>query len=247
MLTSDEICEQAKININTFKSWRRDHWRLLPGPVGVSKKVLLFDDSICERIEFIKRQRAAGKKLKEIEKLIVQQDLANYCADPFHNPNEDDYREMDFLEHELLTENRKNEICLALKLDPALSGLPVIFIKPLAIHERHKHIIFFVSIISNNYIHFAELWLRAFDLSYKAKRHEKMLVEYYGMFIGQITQIFADNGQIISSVEIPCLLIESLNNCREPGREAVVDCFKNVEKLTKILKHGQEFARGINM
>lgn len=66
MLTIKEICDRTGIAPHTFQSWRRDGLKLLPRPVAVEKQAICFDDSILERIRFIKEQRAAGKKLREI-------------------------------------------------------------------------------------------------------------------------------------------------------------------------------------
>jgi DNA-binding transcriptional MerR regulator len=80
MLSINEICGRAGISINTFQYWRRNDRKLLPKPMGVDKKVIYFDDSILERIQFIRDQRAAGRKLEEIEALF---ESCEAIDDPF--------------------------------------------------------------------------------------------------------------------------------------------------------------------
>lgn len=71
MLSIKEICAQTGITPQTFQSWRRDGLKLLPKPVAVKKNFIYFDDSILERVQFIRDQRAAGKKLGEIEAIFT--------------------------------------------------------------------------------------------------------------------------------------------------------------------------------
>ena len=251
MLTIKEICEQAGINVNTFHAWRRANWRLLPEPVGVAKKIIYFDDSILERINFIKEQRSAGKNLQEIQALLDQQ------LEDSYNPERDRYqcdddggRLMDSLtelEEKWKRKDCKNEICLALKLDPALSSPPTVFVDPRSSPSYDQPLVIFTSIISNGHVHFAELWGWIGEKPAEVKRHEKMRVEYYGMFVGQIAQKFAENDRFVCTAKIPGLLIESLNDCCGLGIKEVVDYFKDAKKLTNILKIGQEFAQRTNI
>ena len=59
MLSIDEILEKTVLIRYNFKAWRRNGLQLLPKPVSVDKKNILFDDSILERIKLIGDQQAA--------------------------------------------------------------------------------------------------------------------------------------------------------------------------------------------
>lgn len=69
MLSIAEILKRTGLTLHNFQSWRRGDSNLLPKPVAVDKKVIYFDDSILERIKFIRKQQTAGKTLARIEEL----------------------------------------------------------------------------------------------------------------------------------------------------------------------------------
>lgn len=70
MLTIKEICARTGVNHHTFQSWRRDGLKLLPKPVAVQRNFIFFDDSILERVRFIKEQRESGKTVREINEVF---------------------------------------------------------------------------------------------------------------------------------------------------------------------------------
>lgn len=73
MLSIDEILEKTGLTRYNFQAWRRNGQQLLPKPVSIDKRNILFDDSILERIRFIREQQAAGKTLAEIEEMILKE------------------------------------------------------------------------------------------------------------------------------------------------------------------------------
>ena len=75
MLSIADILKKTGLTLHTFQSWRRGESNLLPKPAAVDKKVIYFDDSILERIKFIRQQQEAGKTLAQIEELL-QAELA---------------------------------------------------------------------------------------------------------------------------------------------------------------------------
>jgi DNA-binding transcriptional MerR regulator len=247
LLTIKEVCERTGININTFHAWRRDGWRLLPAPVGVAKKTIYFDDSIIERIMFIKAQRVAGKNLLEIQAILEQQ--AENAPENLHAHGRNESRELIDsvveLERKWEEGDCKNEICLALKLDPIISGSPTTFIGHRPAVTSDLPLVVYISIISNNHVHFAELCVSLGEEPVEVKKHEKMPVEHYGMFVSQIFQRYAENNQFMPTVMIPYLLFSGWDDyCMKA--EEMDKFFKEAKKLTKILKAGQEFVQHLN-
>ena len=250
MLTIKEICEITGVNINTFHTWRRAEWNLLPAPVGVAKKIIYFDDSIIERIKYIQAQRAAGKNLPEIQDILKQQARNIFASEKFKTSGRDESGNLlacvAELEKKWEVGECKNEVCLALKLDPALSGFPTTFLnRPFVSSDLPLEV--YISIISNNHVYFADLRVDLGDNPAEVKKQEKMPVEHYGMFAGQLFQRYADINQFVPSHMIPYLLLEdSFEDVWLPKKE-LFKIFKEAKKLTKIFKAGQEFARQMNV
>lgn len=250
MLTIKEICVRTGININTFHAWRRADWQLLPAPVGVAKKTIYFDDSIIERIMFIKAQRLSGKSLLEIQAILEQQ--AQNASTSKNSPDNERNDSRKLLDAVSELEQKweygggcRNEICLALKLDPVISGPPTTFLDHRPAASSELPLIVYISIISNNQVHFAELWVGLGEEPIEVKKHEKMLVEYYGMFVNQLVQRFAENNQFVPTEMIPYLLLSGWNDiCLKT--EELGKFFKEAKKLTKIFKAGQEFFQYLN-
>lgn len=70
MLSINDVCKKTGITLHTFQYWRRNDSKLLPKPIAVEKRTIYFDDSILDRIQFIRDQQAAGKSLGEINCLF---------------------------------------------------------------------------------------------------------------------------------------------------------------------------------
>lgn len=249
MLTIKEICEKTRINIHTFHAWRRADWNLLPAPIGVAKKTIYFDDSVIERIMFIKAQRAAGKNLLEIQAILEEQTGKISALEKIHASERNGSRKPiesgADLERKWEDGDHKNEICLALKLDPMISSTPTIFIDYKPSVTPDPPLLVYISIISNNYVHFAELLDDIGEEPAELKKHEKIPVEQYGIFVCQIFQRFAENNSFVPTDMIPYLLLSGWYDVCLP-KEEMNKFFKEAKKLTKILKAGQEFVRHLN-
>lgn len=241
MLTIKEICDRTNINVNTFHAWRRANWRLLPDPIGVAKKTIYFDDSIIERIYFIKSQRLAGKSLPEIQAMLEQQKAS--ALENSQASERKASRKLTDSRHELLEKwnykDCKNEVCLALKLDPVISSYPTVFVGPQFVEWPF---LVHISIISNNYVHFAELGVNEGEERAEVKKHEKMLVEHYGLFAGQIIQRYVEHNSFVPVDIAPYMLLSGYGDEYLSGEETV-EFFKEAKKLTKVIRAGQEFIK----
>jgi len=243
LLTIKEICDKTGINVNTFHAWRRADWRLLPDPIGVAKKTIYFDDSIIERIIFIKSQRAAGKSLLEIQDILEQQTVS--ASEKSQAPERNErWKMLDAiiaLSSKWDEKDTKNEVCLALKLDPVISGWPTVFVDP-QVSARGWPFLVYITIISNNYVHFAELGVNKGDERAEVKKHEKMLVEHYGLFASKIIQRYAEHNDFAPLYIVPYML---LSGCGDDylTAEETVGFFKETKKLAKIIRAGQEFIK----
>ena len=246
MVTLEDIQQQTGVSINTIQYWRRhQNEGLLPEPVAVRKKVIYFEDSIIERIRFIQERLKEGVKLPAIKELLeekeLEEDIASY--DPNDRESDDDAgRRMDAiakLEEKWTNDNCKNDVCLALALDPAISGQPSLSV----FSDGWSPVEVCVSIVSNGWVHFAVLIVeldRETDI--KVEASAKIKVSDYGMLLAIMGQRFAEANQLLTPSDIPCLLFGSY----EPNDWCGVfdlEVLEEAKNLSKILKAGQEFIK----
>ena len=214
MLSIAEILEKTGLTRDTFQSWRRGRFNLLPKPVGVDRKVIYFDDSILERIRFILDQRAAGQTLAQIEKLLE----AELAEDAKLRPTLEGLQaDCDDFMGEIGEFTRKwekaecaGEICAALKLDPGLSGRPSTFVVP-AIGKPAGGLMVYASIISNGLVHFAELYADLYD-GVEIMQSAELPADDFAMLLYIIGREFAGRKQLMKTEMIPYLLFHGLEN-----------------------------------
>jgi DNA-binding transcriptional MerR regulator len=239
MLTFEDIQAKTGVTTNTIQYWRRrQNEGLLPEPIAVRKKVIYFDDSIIERIQFIKDRLEEGVKLPEIKKLIEKKQIAEYHANyPGYN---DDYgvilEEIADLVKKWESGDCKNEVCMALALDPAISGNPEIRVSrpdvPLQVDA---------SIISNGWVHFSELRVSG-NCDIEVVHQAKIKVSDYGLLMALIVEPFANHNMFITAREIPSLLFDDSNLYRQLG-DFGLNTLEEAKKLTRVLRAGQEFIK----
>ena len=159
MLSIDEILKKTGLTRYNFQTWRRNGLQILPKPVSVDKRNILFDDSILERIKFIRDQQAAGKTLAEIEEIILTEQAYKPNALPSWEVMTTDQEglldEIRAFKEKWEQSRCQDEVCAALKLDPTLSGSPVVFGLP-AVGQPAGGLMVYVTVISNSLTHFAE-------------------------------------------------------------------------------------------
>jgi len=248
MVTFEDIQRQTGVSINTIQYWRRhQNEGLLPEPVAVRKKVIYFDDSIIERIRFIKERLKDGIKLPEIKELLQQKDEEVLAAtyDPyetFYEPAVVRTEAIAKLEEKWTRDNCKNDVCLALSLDPAISGRPSLsvfsdgwsFEAPVEV---------FVSIVSNGWVHFAKLHVNLGDeTDVKVATSVKVKVSNYGMLLAIIGQRFAEENQLLKPSDVPGILFGSYDLDDWQGVFSL-ETLEEAKKMTRILKAGQEFIK----
>ena len=208
MLSIDEILEKTGLTRYNFQAWRRDGLRLLPKPVSVDKRNILFDDSILERIKFIRDQQASGKTLAQIEVMIADQLAEEAKALPswevMRADHDDFMAEIDTLRQKWERGECLDEVCAALKLDPALSGKPTVFVLP-AVGKPAGGLMVYVSIISNNVAHFVEMYADLYDPT-EVKQSAEIPVNDFGMLIYIISLEFAKRKQLMKMEMLPYLL-----------------------------------------
>ena len=246
MLTIQEICRQTGLSIHTFHSWRRGALTLLPQPIGVSKKTIFFDDSIVERINYILAQREAGKNLHEIEALLEQSLYEDYDPVNDHCQGLDDGEKLmdaiEALKAKWEMGNPKNEICLALKLDPKLTGLPLVYPDPRSSPSFDTPLVVYATVVSNGYIYLAELWADLTGDKPQVVQNEKIKAAHYAMFVAQLVQKYLARNRILEIGLIPGLLFNGAWGF-DLGADEVRELFSEAEQMTKILKAGQEFVK----
>lgn len=239
MVTLEDIQRQTGVSINTIQYWRRrQNEGLLPDPVAVRKKVIYFDDSIVERIQFIQDRLEEGVKLPEIKELIEKMEIDEYHANyPGYSDDPDVMTAaVAALINKWETGDCKNDVCMALALDPAISGNP-------EINVRHPNMPVEVdaSIISNGWVHFAVLRISD-DYEIEIVHHTKIKVSDYGQLMALIVEPFAEHNLFVTAREIPSLLFDESNLYRQLG-DYGLDTLEEAKTLTKILRAGKEFMK----
>ena len=239
MVTFEDIQRQTGVSINTIQYWRRrQNEGLLQEPVAVRKKVIYFEDSIIERIRFIQDRLEEGLKLPEIKELIEQKAIDDYHAN--YPGYDDDYDKVLDYTSDLVkkweSDDCKNDICLALSLDPAISGNPETWVR-----RKELPIEVDASIISNGWVHFAVLRVSSVDEA-EIVHHAKIKTSDYGMLMALIVEPFAGHNMLVGAREIPSLLFDEGNLYRQLG-DYSLETLEEAKQLTKILKAGQEFVK----
>jgi len=208
MLSIDEIIEKTGLTRYNFQAWRRNGLRLLPKPVSVDKRNILFDDSILERIKFIRDQQAAGHTLAQIETMIADQLAEEAKAIPsweVMSADHDDFmEEIDSLRKKWERGECLDEVCAALKLDKALSGQPTTFVLP-AVGKPAGGLMVYATIISNSVVHFVEMHVDLYDPT-EVKQSAEIPVGDFGMLLYIIGLEFAEGKKVMKTEMIPYLL-----------------------------------------
>ncbi|UQZ88462.1 hypothetical protein C4J81_04275 [Deltaproteobacteria bacterium Smac51] len=219
MLSIEDIVEKSEINLHTFRSWRKNDLKLLPNPIAVEKRKIFFPDSILERIKFIRKQQAAGKSLAEIEEMILAEQAKAADNLPTWESLQSDH-ELFTKEAQALNEKWEkgeclDEVCAALKLDPALSGKPGTFCLP-AVGKLAGTLAVYVGIVSNNTVHFAELEV---DLSghVDVRQAAEIPAADYGMMLYIIGREFVEHRKLLKTEMIPYLLFHGLEGTEADG------------------------------
>ena len=220
MLTIEQILEKTGLTRYNFKAWRRNGLQLLPKPVSVDKKNILFDDSILERIKFIRDQQATGKTLAQIEAMISDQ-LAEEAKvlpswDVMRADHEDFMEEIDTLRKKWESGDCSEEVCAALKLDPALSGRPTTFVLP-AVGKPAGGLMVYVTIISNSVVHFVEMYVDLYDPT-EVKQSAEIAVDDFAMMLYIIGREFARRKQLMKMEMIPYLLFHGFEGTGADSR-----------------------------
>jgi DNA-binding transcriptional MerR regulator len=208
VLTIADILKKTGLTLHNFQSWRRGDSTLLPKPVAVDKKVIYFDDSILERIKFIRKQQAAGKTLAQIEELL-QAELAEEAKtlptfESLQADHEDFMAELRDFTRKWEKAECKEEVCTALKLDPAFTGQLTTFVVP-ALGKAAGGLVVYVIVISIDLVHFAELSVDIYGETVVANRAE-LLVDDFAMLLYIIGREFAKRKQLMKTEMIPYLL-----------------------------------------
>lgn len=248
MVTLEDIQERTGVSVNTIQYWRRrQNEGLLPEPAAVRKKVIYFDDSIIERVRFIRAKLKEGVKLPEVKELLQQKDEEerNRLYGPEAGHCETDGQRLEALarlEERWERGDCKNDVCLALSLDPGLSGYPLVSIfTPVWTVDSPADIC--VSIISNGWVHFARLQVKLGGRTdVKVVEQAKIEVADFGMLLAVIGQKLADDNQLLNVEDIPGLLfgcfdLDGWSNAFSPAT------LGEAKKLTRILRAGQEFVK----
>ncbi|MDL2227122.1 helix-turn-helix domain-containing protein [Deltaproteobacteria bacterium OttesenSCG-928-M10] len=240
MLSIADILEKTGLTLHTFQSWRRGGSNLLPKPVAVDKKVIFFDDSILERIRFIREQRAAGKTLDQIKEMISAELAEEAKALPTWESLGADHE--DFM-GELREFTRKwekgecrDEVLAALKLDPLMSGQPVTFVIP-AIGKPAGSLTVYVTIISTGLVQFAELSVDLYDETV-VNRTAELPADDYAMLLYIIGREFAVRKQVMKTEMIPYLLFHGFE-----GTGATAEFWMDALDLAPILNQVTEASR----
>jgi DNA-binding transcriptional MerR regulator len=248
VVTLEDIQERTGVSVNTIQYWRRPRNEgLLPEPAAVRKKVIYFDDSIIERVKFIRKKLKDGLKLPEIKKLLRQKDEKERHRRPGPDAIHYDTAEQRLeaaaeLEKKWTSGNCKNEVCLALSLDPTISGYPLASIFS-AVWSLESPMEICVSIISNGWVHFAKIQVHLGGRTgVEVVERAKIKVPDFGMLLALIGQKLAEDNQLLSVEDIPGLLfgcfdLDGWSNAFSP------DTLEEAKKLTRILRAGQEFVR----
>lgn len=244
MLTIKEVCEKAGISLHTFQSWRRNDSVLLPRPAAVDKRVIFFDDSILERIKFIREQQAEGKSLAQIEELLRPKLIEEYADLPQAHIL---LAEQEELMEEIRAHRQKwekadcqAEVCAALKVDPALSSQPTAFCLP-AIGQREGALLVYTSLIVLDKVIFAELCVDLYEPP-EVRQTAEMPVTDFGMMLYIIGQEFAERRQLLKTEIIPYLLLHGFDGTGATSgywREAI----EVAAILNKISEASREYLR----
>lgn len=240
MLTIAEILNQTGLTMHTFQFWRRGGSNLLPKPVGVDKKVIYFDDSIVERIKFIRDQQAAGHTLSQIEEMLSA-DLAEDAKtlptwQSLKADHEDFMGEVQDFTRKWEKGECRDEVCAALKLDPLLSGQLTTFVVP-AVGKPAGVLTVYVTIISGSAVHFAELAVDLYGETAVIKSAELPVTDY-AMLLYIIGHEFAVRKQLMKTEMIPYLLFHGFE-----GTGATAEFWMEALEVAPILNQVTEASR----
>ena len=240
MLSIAEILKKTKLTLHTFQSWRRGDSNLLPKPVAVDKKVIYFDDSILERVKFIRKQQKAGKTLAQIEELL-QAELAEEAKvlptwESLRADHEDFMGELAEFTRKWEKGGCREEVCAALKLDPAYTGQPSTFVVP-ALGKPAGGLTVYVTVISIDLVHFAELSVDLYEETV-VNRAAELPSDDYAMLLYIIGREFAKRKQLMKTEMIPYLLFHGFE-----GTGATAEFWMEALDLAPILNQVTEVSR----
>ncbi|MDL2226340.1 helix-turn-helix domain-containing protein [Deltaproteobacteria bacterium OttesenSCG-928-M10] len=240
MLSIDEILKKTGLTRYNFQAWRRNGQQLLPKPVSIDKRNILFDDSILERIRFIREQQAAGRTLAEIEEMILKQKEEDQKTLPSWEvmaaDQEDFMDEVKAFREKWERGQCQEEVCAALKLDPPLSGTPVVFCLP-AVCRPAGGLMVYVTVISHSVTHFAEMYVDLYDEPV-VKRREEIPAADFGMLLCIIAREFSERRHVLKTEMIPYLLFHGFE-----GTGADADYWMQSIEVAKILNQINEASR----
>ena len=240
MLSIADILKKTGLTLHNFQSWRRGDSNLLPKPVAVDKKVIYFDDSILERVKFIRKQQAAGKTLAQIEELLHAELAEEAKVLPTFESLRADHEDFmgDLREFTRKWEQGEcqEEVCAALKLEPTFTCQPTTFVVP-TVGKAAGGLMVYVSVISIDRVHFAELSVDIYDGVVVNARAE-LLVDDFGMLLCIIGREFAGRKQLMKTEMIPYLLFHGFE-----GTEANSEFWMEALELAPILNQITEASR----
>jgi hypothetical protein len=146
------------------------------------------------------------------------------------------------LEEKWMRGNRKNDVCLALALDPAISGQPDLsVVSEVWCFEAPVEVC--ASIVSNGWVHFAKLHVNLDgEADIEVAARTKIKVSDYGMLLAIIGQQLAEENQLLNPGDIPGILFGSEKMLEWYGLFSL-ETLDEAKKLTKVLRAGQEFIK----
>lgn len=242
MLSIADILRKTGLTLHTFQSWRRGDSNLLPKPVAVDKKVIYFDDSILERIKFIRKQQAAGHTLSQIEEML-KAELAEEAKmlptfESLRADHEDFMGELREFTRKWEKGECREEVCAALKLDPAYTGQLTTFVLP-AVGKPASGLTVYATAISIDLVHFAELSVELYDETVVNKAAE-LPVDDFGMLLYIIGREFAQRKQLMKTEMIPYLLFHGFEGTGATG-EFWMDALELAPILSQITEASRKY------
>jgi DNA-binding transcriptional MerR regulator len=240
MLTIADILKKTGLTLHNFQSWRRGDSTLLPKPVAVDKRVIYFDDSILERVKFIRKQQATGKTLAQIEELLHAELAEEAKTLPTWETLQADHENfMDELREFTRKWEKaecKDEVCAALKLEPAFTGQVSTFVVP-AVGKPAGGLTAYVTVISIDLVHFAELSVGLYEAAAVNNRAELPAGDY-AMLLYIIGREFASRKQLLKTEMIHYLLFHGFEDTG-----ATAEYWRQCLELAPILNQITEASR----
>lgn len=242
MLTIKEICAKSGISIHTFQSWRRNDSVLLPSPVAVKKRIIYFDDSILQRIDFIRTKLAEGKTLAEIEKILEPELIREHTRIIRSNIVRAELAEYAEEAEQLLKKwesgDCKDEVCLALNLDPVLSGDPQAVAMP-ADRKQWGTIHAFIAIISHATVYLTELYANLAG-EIEVLQTQTISIADYSMMLFLIIREYAVDGELFKTNMLPYLFFHGMDGTGT-SNEYNKNLITAAQLYNKIMDAGSEF------